>query len=437
MAQLLLCVFLVLAPLGGRRDKRLSKTQRNKSLKTAGPAPGGFFSFQRRVALRTTDPEHPKEPTVMSQKSTASAEPWYASSERTSQTDDQRIKDVVPLPPPEHLIRFFPIAGTPVEALVGHTRSTIRRIMQRKDDRLLVIMGPCSIHDPAAALEYARRLKAERDRRADTLEIVMRVYFEKPRTTVGWKGLINDPYLDESYRIDEGLRIARQLLLEINRSGLPAGGEFLDVISPQYLGDLVAWGAIGARTTESQVHRELASGLSAPVGFKNGTDGNIRIAIDAIQAAARPHHFLSVHKNGQVAIVETRGNRDCHVILRGGKTPNYDASHVAAACKEIEAAKLDCTLMIDCSHANSGKQHERQLDVARDVAAQLKAGTRCIFGVMVESHLKSGAQKFSAGKDDPSKLVYGQSITDACLGWDESLAVLDTLGEAVKSRRLH
>jgi 3-deoxy-7-phosphoheptulonate synthase len=209
------------------------------------------------------------------------------------------------------------------------------------------------------------------------------------------------------------------------------------VISPQYLGDLVAWGAIGARTTESQVHRELASGLSAPVGFKNGTDGNIRIAIDAIQAAARPHHFLSVHKNGQVAIVETRGNRDCHVILRGGKTPNYDASHVAAACKEIEAAKLDCTLMIDCSHANSGKQHERQLDVARDVAAQLKAGTRCIFGVMVESHLKSGAQKFSAGKDDPSKLVYGQSITDACLGWDESLAVLDTLGEAVKSRRLH
>jgi len=373
----------------------------------------------------------------MSQKSTASAEPWYASSERTSQTDDQRIKDVVPLPPPEHLIRFFPIAGTPVETLVGHTRSTIRRIMQRKDDRLLVIMGPCSIHDPAAALEYARRLKAERDRRADTLEIVMRVYFEKPRTTVGWKGLINDPYLDESYRIDEGLRIARQLLLEINRSGLPAGGEFLDVISPQYLGDLVAWGAIGARTTESQVHRELASGLSAPVGFKNGTDGNIRIAIDAIQAAARPHHFLSVHKNGQVAIVETRGNRDCHVILRGGKTPNYDASHVAAACKEIEAAKLDCTLMIDCSHANSGKQHERQLDVARDVAAQLKAGSRCIFGVMVESHLKSGAQKFSAGKDDPSKLVYGQSITDACLGWDESLAVLDTLGEAVNSRRLH
>ncbi len=264
----------------------------------------------------------------------------YALSEKTSQTDDQRIRDITPLPPPEHLIRFFPIAGTPVERLIGDTRGHIRRIMQGEDDRLLVIIGPCSIHDPAAALEYARRLKAERDRHAGELEVVMRVYFEKPRTTVGWKGLINDPYLDESYRIHEGLRIARQLLLDINRLGMPAGSEFLDVISPQYIGDLIAWGAIGARTTESQVHRELASGLSAPVGFKNGTDGNIRIAIDAIQAAARPHHFLSVHKNGQVAIVETKGNRDCHVILRGGKTPNYDADHVAAACAELEAAKL-------------------------------------------------------------------------------------------------
>ena len=263
----------------------------------------------------------------------------------------------------------------------------------------------------------------------------MRVYFEKPRTTVGWKGLINDPYLDESYRIDEGLRIARQLLVEINRLGLPAGSEFLDVISPQYLGDLIAWGAIGARTTESQVHRELASGLSAPIGFKNGTDGNIRIAIDAIQAAARPHHFLSVHKNGQVAIVETKGNKDCHVILRGGKAPNCDAAHVAAACKEIEAAKLDCTLMIDCSHANSSKQHERQVDVARDVAAQLRSGADCIFGVMVESHLVSGAQKFNAGKDDPAKLEYGRSITDACLGWDDSLEVLEVLHSAVKARR--
>ena len=274
--------------------------------------------------------------------------------------------------------------------------------MRREDDRLLVIMGPCSIHDPLAAVEYAKKLKAERERFAGTLEIVMRVYFEKPRTTVGWKGLINDPYLDESYRIDEGLRIGRQLLLEINQLGMPAGSEFLDVISPQYLGDLIAWGAIGARTTESQVHRELASGLSAPIGFKNGTDGNIKIAIDAIQAAARPHHFLSVHKNGQVAIVETRGNPDCHVILRGGKAPNYDAASIAAACREIEAAKLPCTLMVDCSHANSGKLHTRQLDVARDVAAQIEGGGRCVFGVMVESHLQDGAQKFVAGKDDPS-----------------------------------
>ena len=373
----------------------------------------------------------------MNTQPTAASEARYDSRERTSETDDLRIVDVTPLPPPEHLIRFFPIAGTPVEALIGRTRASIRRIMQRQDDRLLVIMGPCSIHDPVAAVEYARRLKVERERHAGTLEIVMRVYFEKPRTTVGWKGLINDPYLDETYRIDEGLRIGRQLLLEINRLGMPAGSEFLDVISPQYLGDLIAWGAIGARTTESQVHRELASGLSAPIGFKNGTDGNIRIAIDAIQAAARPHHFLSVHKNGQVAIVETRGNKDCHVILRGGKTPNYDAAHVAAACREIEAAKLECTLMVDCSHANSSKQHGRQVEVARDVATQLAGGSRCIFGVMVESHLQAGAQKFSAGKDDPSKLAYGQSITDACIGWDDTLVVLKMLAEAVAARRAH
>jgi 3-deoxy-7-phosphoheptulonate synthase len=307
--------------------------------------------------------------------------------------------------------------------------------MQGKDDRLLVIMGPCSIHDPVAALEYARRLKAERDRYADTIELVMRVYFEKPRTTVGWKGLINDPYLDESFRIDEGLRIARQLLLDINRIGMPAGSEFLDVISPQYIGDLISWGAIGARTTESQVHRELSSGLSAPIGFKNGTDGNIRIATDAIQAASRPHHFLSVHKNGQVAIVETKGNRDCHVILRGGKTPNYDAQHVEAACKELEAAKLLPSLMIDFSHANSSKQHERQVDVARDIATQIAGGSHKVFGVMVESHLNAGAQKFTPGKDDPAKLHYGQSITDACLGWQDSLTVLDVLHEAVKARR--
>jgi 3-deoxy-7-phosphoheptulonate synthase len=363
------------------------------------------------------------------------AQRWYSQDDKTSATDDERIVDVTPLPPPEHLIRFFPIRGTAMEGLISNTRQRIRKIMSGEDDRLLVVIGPCSIHDPAAALDYARRLKAEREKYADTLEIVMRVYFEKPRTTVGWKGLINDPYLDESYRIDEGLRIARQLLLEINRLGVPAGSEFLDVISPQYIGDLISWGAIGARTTESQVHRELASGLSAPIGFKNGTDGNIKIATDAIQAAARGHHFLSVHKNGQVAIVETRGNVDCHVILRGGKAPNYDAQNVAAACADLEKSKLPQRLMVDCSHANSSKQHQRQLDVARDIAGQMREGSNSIFGVMVESHLNDGAQKFTPGKDDPAALEYGKSITDACLGWDDSLAVLDVLSEAVKARR--
>ncbi|CAN7392989.1 3-deoxy-7-phosphoheptulonate synthase [Pseudorhodoferax sp. LjRoot39] len=360
---------------------------------------------------------------------------WYANVDKTSQTDDERIKDINVLPPPEHLIRFFPIRGTPVEALISRTRARIHDIMAGKDDRLLVVIGPCSIHDPAAALEYARRLKPLRDKYADDLEIVMRVYFEKPRTTVGWKGLINDPYLDESYRIDEGLRIARQLLIDINRLGLPAGSEFLDVISPQYIGDLIAWGAIGARTTESQVHRELASGLSAPIGFKNGTDGNIRIATDAIQAAARGHHFLSVHKNGQVAIVQTNGNKDCHVILRGGKAPNYDAASVAAACKELAAAGMQPNLMVDCSHANSSKQHEKQTEVAGDIAAQIAGGSRQVFGVMVESHLVAGAQKFTPGKDDVRALAYGKSITDACLGWEPSADVLETLARAVAKRR--
>ena len=359
----------------------------------------------------------------------------YTLSEKTSETDDQRIQEVTPLPPPEHLIRFFPIAGTPTEQLIGDTRRHVRHILNGQDDRLLVVIGPCSIHDPAAALDYARQLRAQRDQYAGTLEIVMRVYFEKPRTTVGWKGLINDPYLDESYRIHEGLRIARQLLVDINRLGVPAGSEFLDTISPQYIGDLISWGAIGARTTESQVHRELASGLSAPIGFKNGTDGNLKIATDAIQAAARPHHFLSVHKNGQVAIVQTKGNPDCHVILRGGKAPNYDAPSVAAACAELQAAKLPCQLMIDFSHANSSKQHQRQVDVARDVAGQMAAGNRCIVGVMVESHLQAGAQKFSPGKDDPARLAYGQSITDACIGWGDSVGVLQTLSDAVLARR--
>ena len=361
---------------------------------------------------------------------------WYARPvDKTSQTDDERIKDITVLPPPEHLIRFFPIQGTAVEALITDTRQAIRNILVGADDRLLVVIGPCSIHDPVAALEYARRLVEQRRKYAGTLEVVMRVYFEKPRTTVGWKGLINDPYLDESFRIDEGLRIARQLLIDINRLGLPAGSEFLDVISPQYLGDLIAWGAIGARTTEIQVHRELASGLSAPIGFKNGTDGNIRIATDAIQAAARGHHFLSVHKNGQVAIVQTNGNRDCHVILRGGKAPNYDALSVGAACKELEAAQLQASLMVDCSHANSSKQHEKQLEVARNVAAQVAGGSRQVFGLMVESHLNPGAQKFTPGKDDAGSLEYGKSITDACLSWGDSLEVLDTLSGAVQARR--
>ncbi|MES2184628.1 MAG: 3-deoxy-7-phosphoheptulonate synthase [Pseudomonadota bacterium] len=354
--------------------------------------------------------------------------------EKTSRTDDERIKDVTVLPPPEHLIRFFPIRGTPVESLISTTRRRIHDIMTGTDDRLLVIVGPCSIHDPKAALEYAARLKAERDKHADTLEIVMRVYFEKPRTTVGWKGLINDPYLDESFRIDEGLRIARQLLIDINRLGLPAGSEFLDVISPQYIGDLISWGAIGARTTESQVHRELASGISAPIGFKNGTDGNIRIATDAIQAASRGHHFLSVHKNGQVAIVQTDGNPDCHVILRGGKAPNYEEKDVVAACEDLKKAGLPASLMVDCSHANSSKQFERQSVVAEEVSRQIAGGSRNIFGLMVESHLVAGAQKFSPG-GDASKLEYGKSITDGCIGWDTTTTMLDGLSNAVKARR--
>ncbi len=349
-------------------------------------------------------------------------------------TDDLRIREIKELAPPSHLLREYPVSEK-ASVVTSETRQAIHRILHGMDDRLLVVIGPCSIHDPKAAMEYAQRLAAERERLQEDLEIVMRVYFEKPRTTVGWKGLINDPDMDKSFRIHEGLRIARQLLLDINRVGMPAASEFLDVISPQYIGDLISWGAIGARTTESQVHRELASGLSAPIGFKNGTDGNLRIAIDAIQAAARSHHFLSVHKSGQVAIVSTKGNKDCHVILRGGKAPNYDATSVAAACREIEAAGLGCRLMIDFSHANSGKQYQRQVEVARDVASQLAAGTHCIFGVMVESHLHGGTQKFSPGKDDPAQLEYGKSITDPCLGWDDSVELLESLSEAVKARR--
>jgi len=357
----------------------------------------------------------------------------YAPDDRTSLTDDERITNIVPLPPPENLIRFFPIQGTEVETLIAESRREIKRILHGKSDRLLVVIGPCSIHDTRAALDYAARLAVERRRHANDLEIVMRVYFEKPRTTVGWKGLINDPYLNGSFRIDEGLRIARDLLLQINRSGVPAGSEFLDVISPQYIGDLISWGAIGARTTESQVHRELASGLSAPIGFKNGTDGNVKIAVDAILAAGQHHHFMSVHKNGQVAIVETRGNDDCHIILRGGKATNFDSASVAEAARALKAAGLPEHLMIDCSHANSQKDYKKQAEVASDIAAQLAAGERRITGVMIESHLKSGRQDQKPGVE----LQYGQSITDACLGWEESVPVLEQLAEAVRARRKH
>ena len=352
-------------------------------------------------------------------------------SDRTSLTDDERIENIVPLPPPEHLIRFFPIQGTPVETLVLEARRRVREILHGRSDRLLVVIGPCSIHDPEAALDYARRLAAERRRHAAELEVLMRVYFEKPRTTVGWKGLINDPYLNGSFRINEGLRIARDLLVRIALAGVPAAGEFLDVIVPQYIGDLVAWGAIGARTTESQVHRELASGLSAPVGFKNGTDGNVRIAVDAVLAARQRHHFLSVHKTGQVAIVATRGNDDCHIILRGGRQPNWDEASVRAACAELERAGLPPRLMVDCSHANSAKQYARQREVAEDIAARIARGERSVIGVMIESNLVEGRQDLHPGRP----LVYGQSITDACLGWEDSAALLAALAEAVRARR--
>ena len=353
--------------------------------------------------------------------------------DKTSLTDDERIDNIVPLPPPEHLIRFFPIQGSAVEAQIAETRARLRQILHGRSDRLLVVMGPCSIHDPLAALEYAKKLSEQRKRHTGELEVLMRVYFEKPRTTVGWKGLINDPYLNGSFRINEGLRIARDLLVRINQAGVPAGCEFLDVISPQYIGDLVSWGAIGARTTESQVHRELASGLSAPVGFKNGTDGNVKIAVDALLAARQKHHFLSVHKSGQVAIVETRGNDDCHIILRGGKNPNYDAASVQAACEQLGRAGLAERLMIDCSHANAAKDYRRQAEVAAEIGRQIASGERRIIGVMVESHLVEGRQDLEPGKP----LLFGQSITDACLGWDDSVRLLEGLAEAVRTGRKH
>ncbi len=346
-------------------------------------------------------------------------------------TDDVRIRAIKELSPPSHLVREFPLRE-PAAELVYETRQAIHRILHGMDDRLLVVVGPCSIHDPKAAIEYAKRLVGERERLKDRIEIVMRVYFEKPRTTVGWKGLINDPGLDGSFDINRGLRLARELLVEINELGLPAGTEFLDMITPQYVADLISWGAIGARTTESQVHRELASGLSCPVGFKNGTDGNVRIALDAIKAASQPHHFLSVTKGGHSAIVATNGNEDCHLILRGGKAPNFDRASVEAACREAGAAALACRLMIDASHGNSQKKHENQVAVARDIADQLSDGESRVFGVMVESHLVAGRQDLVAGRP----LAYGQSITDACLGWEDTITVLDALAEGVAERRV-
>jgi 3-deoxy-7-phosphoheptulonate synthase len=348
----------------------------------------------------------------------------------SASTDDLRIAEIKELVPPSHLIREFPCTP-PVGEVVSASRTAAHAILAGADDRLLVVIGPCSIHDPAAALDYARRLRVERERLRADLEIVMRVYFEKPRTTVGWKGLINDPDLTGTFRINHGLRVARELLAEINALGLPAGCEFLDMIMPQYIADLVSWGAIGARTTESQVHRELASGLSCPVGFKNGTDGNVRIAAEAIQAARQPQHFLSVTKGGHTAIVATKGNDDCHIILRGGPRPNYDAASVAAACADLTRHGLPERLMIDASHGNSAKQPERQAAVAEAVAAQLAAGERRIVGVMIESHLVGGRQELTADRS----LVYGQSITDGCLGWEESVRLLDGLAAGVRGRR--
>ena len=345
--------------------------------------------------------------------------------------DDVRIREIKELAPPSHAIREFPVSDA-VERLTYETRQGIHGILHAADDRLLVVIGPCSIHDPKSALEYARVLAQEKARHAADLLIAMRVYFEKPRTTVGWKGLINDPRLDGSFNINEGLRLARSVLLDINELGVPAGVEYLDMITPQYIADLVSWGAIGARTTESQVHRELASGLSCPVGFKNGTDGSIRIAVDAIKTSRQPHHFLSVTKAGHSAIVSTNGNEDCHVILRGGPKPNYDSASVDAAARQLASSGLEQRLMIDFSHANSEKNYRRQLDVCADVAGQIAAGDDRIIGVMAESHLHPGRQDMVPGKP----LAYGVSVTDPCVGWDDSVKLLEHLAEAVRKRRL-
>jgi 3-deoxy-7-phosphoheptulonate synthase len=345
-------------------------------------------------------------------------------------TDDLRIREMRELVTPATLMREYAITDAAAQT-VANARRAMQRILQTKDDRLAVVIGPCSIHDPVAAIEYAQRLKRERERHRDTLEIIMRVYFEKPRTTVGWKGLINDPELDGSFNINQGLRRARGLLCDINQLGLPAACEFLDIITPQYIADLVAWGAIGARTTESQVHREMASGLSCPIGFKNGTDGNVKIAIDAVQAAGHSHHFLAVTKEGHSAIAATAGNADCHVILRGGKTPNYSAEHIDDVCRQLQAARLTPRVMIDVSHGNSNKRPENQPFVVDDIAAQIAGGEQRIMGVMIESNLVAGRQDIVPGKP----LVFGQSVTDGCIDWETSVAVLERLSQAVQARR--
>jgi 3-deoxy-7-phosphoheptulonate synthase len=348
----------------------------------------------------------------------------------TTRIDDTRIRAVRPLVSPAIVLDEAPVTAA-VEALVEATRERIADVLHGRDDRMVVVVGPCSIHDHDQAIEYARRLKDAADELGDALITVMRVYFEKPRTTVGWKGYINDPRLDGSCRINEGLRRARDLLLAISELGLPAGTEFLDLLSPQYVADLIAWGAIGARTTESQSHRQLASGLSCPVGFKNGTDGSVQVAADAIVAARASHSFMGITKMGVAAIFETRGNHDGHVILRGGRTPNHDAAHVDGACAVLRAAGLREQVMIDCSHANSGKQHRRQIDVAQGIAQRVAAGERRVVGVMIESHLHEGRQDLKPG----TPLLHGVSITDACLGWDDTRGVLDALASAVRTRR--
>jgi 3-deoxy-7-phosphoheptulonate synthase len=346
------------------------------------------------------------------------------------ETDDLRIRAIKDVIAPSDLHAEFPITDA-AAATVAETRRAIQRILHGEDDRLLIVVGPCSVHDPAAALEYAQHLSSVRDQVRDQLLIVMRVYFEKPRTTVGWKGLINDPNLDESFEINKGLGLARRLLVDLNDQGMPAGTEFLDLISPQYIADLVSWGAIGARTTESQGHRELASGLSCPVGFKNATDGSVKVAIDAIHAAARPHVFMSLTKAGNSAIFTTTGNEDTHIILRGGSRPNYDTESVDIAANAIEESGLVPKIMIDFSHANSRKQSDKQLRVAEDVAGQIARGEPRIYGAMIESNLIGGRQNLTAA----GELVYGQSITDACLSWDQTAPMLMRLAEAAERRR--